>query len=177
VVARRVAHAPWWAGLGKRWEAFAGALPYHRDSRSGRRNANQIRLALLSFGILVVVFWQSPWAPAALLLCLSALVLPISESKRRQLVASARAKRKGTRVERVPGVLSIEEKHVTLMVDGERERRLRRTALRIDERDDGLELVAGKKKVERVLILTGGESDEDFWVESNAIERLSDALR
>jgi len=176
-VARREAHRPWWSPLGKRIERFVGGLPSHRDTRSGRQNAQQIRFVLLVTGILVVGLWESPWAPFALLLSLSALFLPISESKRRQIVASWRVSRTTrTRVVTSKGVLEITAKHATLTVGDERVRRLRRQVLEVLETDEGVELRCGKKKIER-LAVCGRESADDVWVVARDPDEIVAALR
>ena len=110
-IVRRVSYAPWWGGLSKLAERLVGSIPTHRDSRSGRRNAAQVRGALLAAGILTVVLWRSPWAPSALLVCFAAFVVPISSSKRRQIIARLRTSRRKTRVERTAALLEVNEKH------------------------------------------------------------------
>lgn len=178
-VARRERHSPWWAPLGKRLEGAIAALPAHRDTRSGRSTGNQVRFTLLGVSILIVVLWNSPWAPLALIGCVAALFVPMSRSRRRQIVASLRAKRtKGTRITRTSGLLEVEPRHITLKVGGERLRRLQRKALQTREDDEGLELSTSKKKSERLLITTTGrEPSTDLWIESDDPGSIRDAAR
>lgn len=168
VVARRVARTPWWSPLSKAAEAVVGNLPTHRDTRSAARSATQIRMAVLGFGILVVVLWESPWAPLALLLCTAALVLPMSESRRRLLVVRLRTARRQTAVVREPARLEIDDKYCTLAAGDVRLRRLRRKALTVVAAEPGLELRSGAKKGDRVRLASPGSAlQEDLWIEGD----------
>ncbi len=175
-VARRVSYTPWWAGLTRRLEKFVAMIPSHRDTRSGRRNATQIRVALLAIGILTVVLWESQWAPLALIACVLALFVPISQSKRRELVASLRSRRtKASRVDRTAGTLSISEKHVTLTVDGERVRRLRRNQMSTEKSPKRLTMNVGQKKANTLSIFAGeGNPDLDVWAERADLDAITE---
>ncbi len=165
VVTRRVSEAAWWAGLSKALERVVGNLPTYRDTVRGRRNANQVRLVILATGVLVVVLWRSPWAPTALILCASALFLPISESRRRHLCATLRTRRMITRLVSAPGKLEVDDTHVTLTCEGETLRRFRRKVTKLRQTKDAMELRAGKKKVERLVVVEGSaEPSEDLWL-------------
>lgn len=178
VIARRVAYSPWWGPIVRRLEKVVAMIPTHRDTRSGRRNAMQIRVALLGVGILTVALWESPWAPLALLACATALFVPLSRSKRRQILASLRSRRtKSTRVKRTSGTLEISDKHVTASVADERVRRLRVNQLVIDDEGDRLTLKVGEKKANRLIVCAGeGSPDIDAWVEDADVEALREAL-
>lgn len=176
VVARRVVEAAWWSGVSRAFESVVAAVPTHRDSASGRRNAAQVRTVMLGTGVAVVVLSQSPWAPLALVLCVLALVVPMSESRRRQLTARLRAGRVRSAVERTPAVLVLDSKHVTLGNAGEPVRRLRRSALELTYGDDLLELRAGAKKRDRFIVVDHGSPDEEMWVEGDR-EAIRGALQ
>lgn len=178
-VARRVKFVPRSAPFYRRLESFVGALPSHRDTRSGRRNATQIRVVLLATGILTVVFWQSPWAPLALLLCLIALVLPMPISRRRALVASLRARRaKQTRIERSRGVLEVSQKHLTLLDGDERIRRLRRSAVSVEQEGTTLWMREGQKKKNALAVSESQTTlDVDAWAEDVSVDRVLAAVR
>lgn len=164
-VCRRVTVAPWWAPVSRWAEALVAAVPQHRDTRSGRRNAQQLRVVLLATGIAVTVLWDSPVAPLALLLCFAALVVPLSESRKRQLLASLRAGRRRETVRREPGRLVLGEAHVELWSGEEQLRRLRRKGLQRIDHDGATELRAGGKLSERLTFVDAGDCTEALWVE------------
>ena len=156
-----------------RVERIVAGLPVHRDSVSGRRNAYQIRFLLMAVGIAIVALWESTWAPLALVICATALVLPVSQARRRHLVASLRAKRQGEQIVRVPGIMTIDATHVEVTCSGESLRRLRRKGLRVTGREESLELVSGAKKRERLLVTSEEPEGEELWIEADrgAVEK------
>ena len=126
--------------------------------------------------MLVVVLWQSIWAPFALILCLIALVVPMSESRRRQLAISLRTRRQHTRISRKPAQLAIDARHVTLTQGEERVRHLRRSALRVTRAANSLELSAGGKKRERLLVASFEPPDEEIWAEAEDLDAIETTL-
>ena len=172
-VVRRVAFAPWWSPISRFFEGVVRTIPAHRDSRVGRRNAAQIRAAFLVVGIAIVVLWDSPWAVTGFAFLALALVIPMSESRRRGLIASARAARAGhTREERTPGILELTDKHITLLHHDQRLRRLLRRNLDVTRTPTTVELRAGAKKIERLVITTTSPDDSslELWVHTKSFE-------
>ena len=87
-----------------------------------------------------------------IVLALAALVLPSSDSRRRDIVASLRAGRRGTRVDRRPVKSWSTPRHATVECVGEALRRLKRTALRVSHIGEDIELRASDKNTDRVLL-------------------------
>lgn len=179
VLARRVDEPVWWAPLAGPIEGAIASIPTHRETASGRRNASQIRLVLLSSGVLIVVLWQSPWAPLALLLCLSALVVPMGETRRRSLRAKLRASRKKSTIDRQSAVLTTDDRHVTLTRGEERLRRIRRGAMEVSRDGELVCVRGGGKKRDRFVVVAEGHAppEDDLWVETADVADIEAALR
>jgi len=174
-VARRVSHRPWWAPLAGAAERVVRAVPVHRDTKSGRRNALQVRTLLLFVGIVAIVFWRSALAPLGFIPCILALFVPLSETRRRTTAARLRAAQNGaSRVVREPGTLVVTEKHIALRASGDEVRRLRRAGLDVAQQDGGLTLSEGRKLSEQLVVRTPASepSDLDLWIEANDPESL-----
>lgn len=165
---RRTPHTPWWNRGGIALERLIATLPKHRDSRSGRTNATQARVALMALGIFVIVFWDHPWAPGGLLICATALVLPISEGKRRSLVAQLRVRRTTkTRLRQSPATLTLTAKHLELTGEDGRLRRVLRKNITVEPRADGLRVTAGKKRSDQLVVCSHHDAD---WIEEHDLK-------
>lgn len=166
-IATRVAHEPWWAPLGRAAERVVRVLPTHRETKSGRRNATQVRVGLLLLGLIAIVFWKSTLAPVGFIPCVLALFVPLSETRRRTVGARLRSARLGnTRVQRQKGRFVATAKHLEVRAGEKRLRRLRRQGLEVLEIDDRIELREGKKATEQLVVTRPqAEPDLELWIE------------
>ncbi len=113
---RRETYAPAWGVLLKPVERLVSVLPAYRDSKQGRRNANQLRVGLLVAGMAVMLFGAIlPWILVGALVMIAALVLPLSEitkSAWRSRLYRLRTRRE--RDARTPGELAYDGKRLIL---------------------------------------------------------------
>lgn len=176
-VHQRVRKAAWWAPIPRKLIGVVRAIPAHRDTRTGRRNARQVRIVLLVIGLVIIIFWQSDWAILGVIPALSGLVVPLSERRRRDLTAKLRtASAPRSTVRTVDGTLRVEDDAILLMTGDDVLRRLDRGKAKIVAHDDALELREGSKKDRCVHLVTPGSAppgEPDLWASAG----LDDARR
>lgn len=89
---RSESYRPWWAPLWGPVDWILSFLPSHRDTRKGRSGARQVKIVLLIVGVAFIAFGEAiGWVAVGLLTMLSALILPLSELRKRVWTAKVRA--------------------------------------------------------------------------------------
>ena len=174
-LARRVRKPTWWAPVGRALEWAVSLLPTHRDSRAAAQRADQVRIAIIAFGILTVVLWNSPYAPLGLLLAASGFVIPLNESRRRSWTIKLRMARERDVVVQQAGRVERQERKV-LVIDGTGEtiRELRLKTLEHEHSDELVVFRCGGKKRARVVLCdraTDPGEDEELWIVADAAQR------
>lgn len=124
-IARQERYTPAIAPLWRALDWLVSWLPTHAASRKGRKNAAQVRVGLLVVAVLMLAFGgQTLWLILGGLVGAAALVVPLSEVKKRTLRARLRRRMTGVRQVRQPARLVVDERRVVLEEDGKNLRRV-----------------------------------------------------
>lgn len=113
-----------WAFL----ESLLGFLPSHRDSRKGRRQAQQVRAVLVVLGILLMALGGAEaagWIVVGVALAGSAFVIPIPELKKRSWrTALQRRQQSGSKEIWVPARVSYDGRRLEVHQENQKVRQL-----------------------------------------------------
>lgn len=161
---REVAYTPWWDGLARRWEGFVRALPAHRDTKKGEKNARQAKIAIFAAGVGLAALLDGEWILLGVLLASLSLFIPMSQDRRRTLIARSKSSRRNQkRLETQSGQLVWDGRRVILEVDGKRVRRVltNKGSHIVESRNLKGHLAIGIKPA-------SAKKSESIWIETSA---------
>lgn len=125
-VLERVKRKPWWGPLLAPVETLVALIPSHKNTKKGRQSATQIRITLIVIGIVGLAFGgETLWIMLGGLIMASGLVVPLSDVRKRTLIAKLKRMRGAAKRDlEVDGQLRFDGKRLVLYVDGEKKRRV-----------------------------------------------------
>ncbi len=168
-VCRRRPAPPWWGPIAAPVLGVVRAIPTHRDTRTGRRNATQVRIILIALGVVTIVLWKSNWSLLGFIPAAGALLVPLSERTQRSWIASLRDAKRRTRVDTNEGSILRDGDLLRVTERGEplREFESRKARLRTNQHGAAL---GTKKKADEIQVVQRGQTppDTDLWLEVDA---------